>query len=178
MLSNGGLCTVETAVTQPIGLVESGPAGGACFARTLAQQLSLKDLLSFDMGGTTAKLCLLPNGEPSISREFEVARKYRFLKGSGLPLRIPVVDMVEIGAGGGSIAGVDQLGRITVGPQSAGSNPGPVCYQRGGQNPTVSDANAIASRLTSDRFAGGQIELDINAACDAVTDQVPYTLTI
>jgi N-methylhydantoinase A len=178
MLSNGGLCTVETAVTQPIGLVESGPAGGACFARTLADQLGLKDLLSFDMGGTTAKLCLLPNGEPSTSREFEVARRYRFLKGSGLPLRIPVIDMVEIGAGGGSIAGVDQLGRITVGPQSAGSEPGPACYNRGGKKPTVSDANVLAGRLSSDHFAGGQMELDANAACDAVTDHVANPLGI
>jgi N-methylhydantoinase A len=178
MLSNGGLCTVETAMTQPIGLVESGPAGGACFARTLAEQLGCEDLLSFDMGGTTAKLCLLPNGEPSISREFEVARKYRFLKGSGLPLRIPVIDMVEIGAGGGSIAGVDQLGRITVGPQSAGSEPGPACYNRGGMNPTVSDANALAGRLASDHFAGGQMQLDVNAAGDAVTDKIANPLGI
>ncbi len=178
MLSNGGLCTVETATTQPIGLVESGPAGGACFARTLAEQLDGRDLLSFDMGGTTAKLCLLPNGEPSTSREFEVARRYRFLKGSGLPLRIPVIDMVEIGAGGGSIAGIDQLGRISVGPQSAGSEPGPACYNRGGTDPTVSDANALAGRLTSDRFAGGQMQLDVDAACDAVTRRVANPLGI
>ncbi len=178
MLSNGGLCTVETAMTQPIGLVESGPAGGACFARTLAEQVNCKDLLSFDMGGTTAKLCLLPNGEPSTSREFEVARRYRFLKGSGLPLRIPVIDMVEIGAGGGSISGIDQLGRITVGPQSAGSEPGPACYNRGGKNPTVSDANALAGRLISDRFAGGQIQLDIDAARHAVDEQVSNQLGI
>ncbi len=176
MLSNGGLCTVETAMSQPIGLVESGPAGGACFARTLAEQLGSRDLLSFDMGGTTAKLCLLPGGEPSISREFEVARRYRFLKGSGLPLRIPVIDMVEIGAGGGSIAGVDQLGRITVGPQSAGSEPGPACYKRGGTNATVSDANVLAGRLASDHFAGGQMQLDVDAARDAVTNQIAKPL--
>ncbi len=178
MLSNGGLCTVETAMSQPIGLVESGPAGGACFARALAEQLGSQDLLSFDMGGTTAKLCLLPGGEPSVSREFEVARRYRFLKGSGLPLRIPVIDMVEIGAGGGSIAGVDQLGRITVGPQSAGSEPGPACYKRGGTHATVSDANVLAGRLASDHFAGGQMQLDPDAARVAVTDQVAKPLKI
>ncbi len=183
MLSNGGLCTLETAVRAPVGLVESGPAGGALLAARVAAEHGLSDLLSFDMGGTTAKLCLLaPEGSdegagegaatPSTSREFEVARVYRFLKGSGLPLRIPVIDLVEIGAGGGSIAAVDQLGRIAVGPESAGSEPGPACYGRGGVRPTVTDADALAGRLDSEWFAGGRMALDVDAARDAVADHL------
>ncbi|MEL7157096.1 MAG: hydantoinase/oxoprolinase family protein, partial [Actinomycetota bacterium] len=143
MASNGGLWTLDTAVREPVGLVESGPAGGALLAARVAAEQGATDLLSFDMGGTTAKLCLLHEAEPATSREFEVARVYRFLKGSGLPLRIPVIDLVEIGAGGGSIASVDQLGRTSVGPESAGSEPGPACYGRGGTRPTVTDADAL-----------------------------------
>ncbi|MCP3855495.1 MAG: hydantoinase/oxoprolinase family protein [Actinomycetia bacterium] len=172
MLSNGGLCTLDTAVRWPVGLVESGPAGGALLAARIAAEHGADDLLSFDMGGTTAKLCLLAEGEPATSREFEVARVYRFLKGSGLPLRIPVIDLVEIGAGGGSIASVDQLGRIGVGPESAGSEPGPACYGRGGTAPTVTDADVAARRIQAEWFAGGQLDLDEGAAGDAVADGV------
>lgn len=183
MLSNGGLCTLETAVRAPVGLVESGPAGGALLATRVAAEHGLGDLLSFDMGGTTAKLCLLADGGdgaavPATSREFEVARVYRFLKGSGLPLRIPVIDLVEIGAGGGSIAGVDQLGRTTVGPSSAGSEPGPACYGLGGDRPTVTDADALAGRLDSEWFAGGRMALAIDAARDAVADHVASPLGV
>ncbi|MBO0741316.1 MAG: hydantoinase/oxoprolinase family protein, partial [Hyphomicrobiaceae bacterium] len=137
MTSGGGLMTLDTARRLPIRLVESGPAGGAILAAGLALQCGLDKVLSFDMGGTTAKICLIDGGEPQHSRTFEVARQYRFLKGSGLPLRIPVIEMVEIGAGGGSIAYVDELQRINVGPESAGAEPGPVCYGRGGARPTV-----------------------------------------
>ena len=135
MTSGGGLTTLETAVAAPVRLVESGPAGGAILASHLARELELGDVLSFDMGGTTAKLCVIDGGEPLHSRTFEVARSYRFKQGSGLPVRIPVIEMVEIGAGGGSIAGVDDLDRIHVGPESAGSEPGPAAYGRGGTSP-------------------------------------------
>ncbi|MDH3682563.1 MAG: hydantoinase/oxoprolinase family protein, partial [Acidimicrobiia bacterium] len=178
MLSNGGLCTLETAIRSPVGLVESGPAGGALLAARVAAEHGLADLLSFDMGGTTAKLCLLTDGEPATSREFEVARVYRFLKGSGLPLRMPVIDLVEIGAGGGSIATVDRLGRIAVGPESAGSEPGPASYGRGGTEPTVTDADVLAGRIDAGWFAGGDMALDRDAARDAVADGVAGPLSV
>ncbi len=141
MLSGGGLTTIETACRFPIRLVESGPAGGAIFSATIARQCGIANVLSFDMGGTTAKICLIDDGKPQTSRAFEIARVGRFRKGSGLPLRIPVIEMVEIGAGGGSIAHVDTMGRIAVGPESAGADPGPACYGRGGTEPAVTDAN-------------------------------------
>ena len=169
--SAGGLTTLETARMFPIRLVESGPAGGAILASHLATQCGHKAVLSFDMGGTTAKVCLIDDGEPQYSRTFEVARAYRFMKGSGLPLRIPVVEMVEIGAGGGSIATVDAMRRIQVGPDSAGSEPGPACYDRGGKQPTVTDADMVLGAIDPARFAGGSIRLDparSAAAMDAV----------
>ena len=141
MTSGGGITTTETAIRFPVRLVESGPAGGAIFAACIARQHGLDQVVSFDMGGTTAKICFIDKAQPQTARLFEVARIYRFAKGSGLPLRIPVIEMVEIGAGGGSIARVDTLGRIAVGPDSAGSEPGPVCYGRGGSEPTVTDAD-------------------------------------
>jgi N-methylhydantoinase A len=137
MLSGGGLTTLETAARFPIRLVESGPAGGAIFAAHVARQKGWGRVLSFDMGGTTAKVCLVDDYAPQAARSFEVARIGRFKKGSGLPLRIPVIEMVEIGAGGGSIAHLDVLGRIQVGPESAGADPGPACYGRGGTLPAV-----------------------------------------
>ncbi|HTN96266.1 MAG TPA: hydantoinase/oxoprolinase family protein [Nordella sp.] len=160
MMSGGGLTTLETAARFPIRLVESGPAGGAILASTIARQLGLDEVLSFDMGGTTAKICLLSDGEPERARKFEIARAYRDMKGSGLPVRIPVIEMVEIGAGGGSIARVDKLGRITVGPDSAGSTPGPVCYGRGGSEPAVTDANVVLGKIDPAYFAGGKMSLD------------------
>ena len=178
MLSNGGVCTLPTAIERPVGLIESGPAGGALLARQIANQGAVGDLLSFDMGGTTAKLCLLSDGEPATSREFEVARMYRFLKGSGLPLRIGVIDLVEIGAGGGSIATVDHLGRISVGPESAGSRPGPACYGAGGTRATVTDADVVAGRIEPGSFAGGHLALDASAAQAAVADHVARPLDI
>jgi N-methylhydantoinase A len=170
MLSGGGVCGVETAMRFPIRLVESGPAGGAIFAAGIATAQGLDKVLSFDMGGTTAKICLIDNGVPQLGRSFEVARVYRFLKGSGLPLRIPVVEMVEIGAGGGSIAELDALGRIQVGPQSAGSEPGPACYARGGRAPTVTDADLLLGRIDGENFSGGKIRLDGSRGRDAVQD--------
>ena len=132
MQSGGGLGTLHDALKFPVRLVESGPAGGALLAAQIAQSIGIEKALSFDMGGTTAKLCIITEGEPTTSREFEVGREYRFLPGSGLPLRLPVIEMVEIGAGGSSVAQLDTLGRIAVGPRSSGSEPGPACYGRGG----------------------------------------------
>ncbi len=169
MTSNGGLTTLDTAVKFPIRLVESGPAGGAVLAAWKARQLDVAMALSFDMGGTTAKICMIEEGNPLRSRAFEVDRRYRFKKGSGLPVRIPVIEMVEIGAGGGSIAQVDQLKRIRVGPESAGSDPGPACYGLGGELPTVTDADAVMGRLEAVRFAGGQMALDLDSAKTAIT---------
>ena len=159
MMSGGGLTTLNNAVKYPIRIVESGPAGGAILSGHVARECGLDEALSFDMGGTTAKICLIQNGTPERSRSFEVARIYRDLKGSGLPIRIPVIEMIEIGAGGGSIAEVDEMGRITVGPASAGSEPGPACYDQGGDHATVTDANLALGKLDPNKFAGGKITL-------------------
>src|SRR5581483_9025544 len=152
----------------PIRLVESGPAGGAILASRIALECALERVLSFDMGGTTAKICLIDGGRPQTSRAFEVARAYRFLKGSGLPLRIPVIEMVEIGAGGGSIARVDPLKRVAVGPDSAGAEPGPACYGRSGKDATVTDADLALGRIDPLAFAGGRLALDAGAAQTAI----------
>jgi len=168
MLSGGGLTTLATARRFPVRLVESGPAGGAIFAGSIARQLGYGDVLSYDMGGTTAKICLIQNGHPQTSRSFEVARMYRFMRGSGLPLRIPVIEMVEIGAGGGSIAHLDAMGRIAVGPESAGSDPGPVAYGLGGSAPTVTDADVVLGKIDPDNFADGRMPLDASAAAEAL----------
>lgn len=176
MLSSGGLTTTEIAQKYPVRLVESGPAGGAIFACEIARDLGIDQALSFDMGGTTAKICLLDGAQAQTSRKFEVARVYRFRKDSGLPLRIPVIDMVEIGAGGGSIAHIDELGRLTVGPESAGSQPGPACYGHGGAKPTVTDANLLMGRIDPQGFAGGTMLLDCDAAADATTTQIGSAL--
>jgi N-methylhydantoinase A len=176
MTSGGGLTTLETAARFPIRLVESGPAGGAILARSVAERSGFDRVLSFDMGGTTAKLCLIDDFEPLTSRSFEVDRVYRFRKGSGLPVRIPVIEMVEIGAGGGSVAQVDKLGRIQVGPESAGSEPGPAAYGRGGDRPTVTDADVQLGRVCAERFAGGAFELDRAAARAALHETVAEPL--
>lgn len=162
--SNGGLTSLETARRYPVRLVESGPAGGAIFAADVAARADEKRVLSFDMGGTTAKICLIENFSPDSDRVYEVDRAARFLKGSGLPLRIPVIDLVEIGAGGGSIAQVNSLKNVTVGPHSAGSEPGPACYGRGGFMPTVTDADAVLGMIDPAAFAGGTVPLDLDAA--------------
>jgi len=168
MLSSGGTATVETARRFPIRLIESGPAAGALAAAYYGTLTGRADLLSFDMGGTTAKACLIENGEPLIASDFEVARVYRFKKGSGLPVRVPVIEMIEIGAGGGSVARVDTLGLLKVGPDSAGADPGPACYGRGGMEPTVTDADLLLGYLDPDFFLGGKMQLDRDAAARAV----------
>ncbi len=162
--SGGGLISVETATRFPVRLLESGPAGGAIFAADIAARHGLDQILSFDMGGTTAKICLIEDQTPKTARTFEVARTYRFKKGSGMPISVPVIEMVEIGAGGGSVAHVDGMRQIRVGPESAGSEPGPACYQRGGEHPTVTDANLVLGRLDPDNFAGGEIVLSLPKA--------------
>lgn len=168
MHSGGGIVSVESAARFPVRLVESGPAGGAIFAAHIAARYDLDSVISFDMGGTTAKICLIDDKLPKTAHTFEVARTYRFKKGSGMPISIPVVEMVEIGAGGGSIATVDSMRRIRVGPQSAGSEPGPAAYQRGGENPTVTDADLILGRLDPENFAGGAIKLSVDLARGSV----------
>jgi N-methylhydantoinase A len=178
MLSGGGLTAVETAIRFPVRLVESGPAGGAIFAAEIARQCKLDKVLSYDMGGTTAKICLIDELKPQTSRAFEVARIYRFKKGSGLPLRIPVIEMVEIGAGGGSIARVDRLKRITVGPDSSGADPGPACYGRGGTAPTVTDADLLLGRIDPAGFSGGRMALDRSAAETAMWQEVGEPLDL
>ena len=175
MTSGGGLTTLDTATRFPIRLVESGPAGGAILAQRISEHLGLDRMLSFDMGGTTAKLCLIDDGKPLTSRSFEVDRVYRFKKGSGLPVRIPVIEMVEIGAGGGSIARIDKLKRIQVGPESAGSEPGPAAYDRGGTKPTVTDADIALGRVYPEKFA---FPLNIERANQSIQDSVALLLAI
>ncbi len=164
MHSGGGIVSLQSAARFPVRLVESGPAGGAIFAAHIARRHGLDRVLSFDMGGTTAKICLIRDCAPRTSRVFEVARTYRFKKGSGMPISIPVIDMVEIGAGGGSLAQVDTLRQIRVGPESAGSEPGPACFGRGGARPAVTDADLVLGKLDPGAFAGGSIALDASAA--------------
>ncbi|MSP01393.1 MAG: hydantoinase/oxoprolinase family protein [Acetobacteraceae bacterium] len=176
MMSSGGICTIETARRFPVRLVESGPAGGVILARRIAARGGYNRAMSFDMGGTTAKITLIDDYTPQQSRHFEVARAYRFAKGSGIPVRIPVIDMVEIGAGGGSIARVDSLRRIVVGPDSAGSEPGPACYSRGGDQATVTDADVALGRIDPDGFAGGSILLDPAKASAAIAKSITLDL--
>jgi len=168
MLSSGGTATVETAQRYPIRLIESGPAAGALAAAQYGALTDRPNLLSFDMGGTTAKACIIENGEPLVSADFEVARVYRFKRGSGLPVRVPVIEMIEIGAGGGSIARADSLGLLKVGPDSAGAQPGPACYGRGGAAPTVTDADLLLGYLDPSFFLGGKMRLDTDAAERAI----------
>ncbi len=168
MLSSGGIATRDTAARFPVRLLESGPAAGALAAAQAGTLAGHRDLLSFDMGGTTAKLCVIEDGQPAKTHEFEVDRVYRFRKGSGLPVRVPVIDMIEIGAGGGSIARVDSLGLLKVGPESAGADPGPVCYRQGGTEPTVTDADLILGYLDAKYFLGGKMELDLDGARKAL----------
>src|SRR3954469_12208654 len=161
MLSNGGVIGIDVAKRFPVRMVESGPAAGALAAAYYAEVLGLDRMLSFDMGGTTAKACIIEDRTPLVVGNFEVDRIYRFKSGSGLPILIPSVDMIEIGAGGGSIASVSDLGLLKVGPQSAGSMPGPVCYGRGGKQPTVTDADLALGYLSADNFLGGDMKLDL-----------------
>ncbi len=176
MLSNGGICTVGTARHYPVRLIESGPAAGALAASYLGGIAGHPNLLSFDMGGTTAKACIIEDAWPHTSPDFEVAHVYRFKKGSGFPLQIRSIEMIEIGAGGGSIAHVDDLGLLRVGPESAGSVPGPVCYGRGGTHPTVTDADLCLGYLDAKFFLGGKMALDRDGALAAIDREVAQPL--
>lgn len=177
MTSGGGMTTLETAAIHPIRLVESGPAGGALLAAQVAAELGEDAVLSFDMGGTTAKLCLIDDFTPQMSRKFEISRAERFIKGSGMPVRIPVIEMIEIGAGGGSIASVDRLGRIRIGPESAGSEPGPAAFGKGGTKPTVTDADLQLGYIDPTAFAEGQLTIQTSAAAIAL-DQIGGALEL
>ncbi|MGI9310924.1 MAG: hydantoinase/oxoprolinase family protein [bacterium] len=178
MTSAAGMTTLETAMRFPIRLVESGPSGGAVLARNVAMRCGERAALSYDMGGTTAKICLLEEYAARTSRQFEVGRSARFMPGSGLPVRIPVTEMIEIGAGGGSLAGIDALGRLSIGPESAGAEPGPACYGRGGERPTVTDADCVLGRLDAERFAEGRITLRADAAETAIESGVATSLGV
>jgi N-methylhydantoinase A len=164
MLSDGGTVHETTAAAHPIRLVQSGPAGGVQTSSVIGELAGEQNVLCFDMGGTTAKACLIDDGEPLRTTEFEVARVYRFKKGSGLPLRIPVIEMIEIGAGGGSISKVDHLGLVQVGPESSSADPGPACYGRGGTDATVTDADLVLGYLAAENFLGGDMQLNVAAA--------------
>ena len=176
MQSSGGIALPPVARRLPIRLVESGPAAGALAAAQAARERGDLRLLSFDMGGTTAKACVIDGGVPLVAREFEVARADRFKKGSGLPIRVPVIEMIEIGAGGGSLARVDRMGLLKVGPESAGADPGPACYNLGGRQPTVTDADLLLGYLDAEFFLGGRMRLDRAAAERAVTEHVAQPL--
>ncbi len=178
MMSSGGIATVDTAVRYPVRLLESGPAAGALAATAYGKLAGYPDVLSFDMGGTTAKMSVISDGKPLIAHEFEVARVYRFKKGSGLPIKTPVLELIEIGTGGGSIARVDPLGLLKVGPDSAGADPGPVCYGTGGASPTVTDANLILGYLDPSYFLGGRMALDVERARPAIREEIANKLNL
>jgi len=176
MSSSGGTLTADTARRYPVRALESGPAAGALMSAYHGRSLDLPNLLSFDMGGTTAKGAIVRGGTPIKRYSMEVARVHEFRQGSGLPIRIPVIDMIEIGAGGGSIADIDDRGLLRVGPRSAGADPGPVCYGRGGTKPTLTDANLVLGYLDAGFFLGGSMPLDRSAAETAIHDSVAKPL--
>jgi N-methylhydantoinase A len=178
MLSHGGIGpATQVAEEFPVRMIESGPAAGAIAAAYFARQaLARPDAIAFDMGGTTAKMSLIRDGQPSVTHEYEVAHVHRFKHGSGLPLQISAVELLEIGAGGGSIAQVSELGLLTVGPRSAGAAPGPACYGRGGDRPTVTDADLLLGYLDGEHFLGGAMKLDAAAAATAMTTHLGGTL--
>jgi N-methylhydantoinase A len=178
MLSDGGTVHESTAVSYPIRLVQSGPAGGVQATSVIGELAGERDVLCFDMGGTTAKACLIDDGEPLRTTEFELARVSRFKKGSGLPLRIPVIEMIEIGAGGGSIARIDHLGLVQVGPESSGADPGPACYGNGGKDAAVTDADLVLGYLAADNFLGGDMRLDVTAAEEALGRTIAQPLGV
>ena len=175
MVSSGGFTSGEAAAETPILLLESGPAGGVLSALNTARNNGIDQILAFDMGGTTAKACVAVGGEPLIAHSFEAARVHRFKRGSGLPILIPSIDLIEIGAGGGSIAHVNELGLLNVGPESAGADPGPACYAQGGTQPTVTDADLVLGYLNPDNFLGGEMKLD-RAAAEAALVQIAARL--
>lgn len=178
MQSNGGIIDTAEVERVPIKLLESGPAAGAIGAAHIAEKAGYRNIISFDMGGTTAKNCLITDGEPGITFAFDAARADRFKKGSGFPVRLPVVDLIEIGAGGGSIANVGMDGLLKVGPQSSGASPGPACYALGGVEPTVTDADLVLGYLNPHYFVGGRMQLNVELARKAIEDKIALPLRL
>jgi N-methylhydantoinase A len=176
MLSSGGITSVETAREYPVRIIESGPTAAVIASQHYGKMFQIKDMFCFDMGGTTAKSCLIQKGHAGLVSTFEVGRVQRFKKGSGLPIQVPVVDLMEIGAGGGSIARMSKMGLLQVGPESAGADPGPACYKRGGENPTVTDADLVLGYLDPNYFLGGTMPLDKSAAENAIAKKVAEPL--
>lgn len=176
MLSGGGVTTIDDAKEFPVRLIESGPAAGAMAAAFTARQIGEDKMISFDMGGTTAKMCLIENGRPHIKHDFEAGRLRKFKQGSGLPLKVTVIDMIEIGSGGGSIASIDEVGLMKVGPRSASSVPGPICYGRNGKEPTVTDADLFLGYLNPAYFLGGEMALSIATVRDAMQERLAAPL--
>jgi N-methylhydantoinase A len=176
MLSSGGITSVETAREFPVRIIESGPTAAVIASQHYGKMFQIKDIFCFDMGGTTAKSCLIQKGQAGLVSTFEVGRVQRFKKGSGLPIQVPVVDLMEIGAGGGSIARMSKMGLLQVGPESAGADPGPVCYRRGGENPTVTDADLMLGYLDPNYFLGGTMPLDKPASEKAIEEKVAQPL--
>lgn len=172
MHSSGGIISARTAAQLPVKLIESGPAAGALAAVFYGQLTGLENILSFDLGGTSGKACLIDQGQPNLTTEFDVARVERFKKGSGYPIRIPVINLIEIGAGGGSIGHVDPRGLLKIGPESAGASPGPACYGLGGTEPTVTDADLVLGYLNPDYFLGGEMALDVDAAQRSIQEKI------
>jgi len=176
MLSSGGITSVETAREFPVRIIESGPTAAVIASQHYGKMFNIKDMFCFDMGGTTAKSCLIQKGHAGLVSTFEVGRVQRFKKGSGLPIQVPVVDLMEIGAGGGSIAKISKLGLLAVGPESAGADPGPACYKQGGENPTVTDADLVLGYLDPNFFLGGTMALDIELSKKAIEDKIARPL--
>ncbi|MDH4011360.1 MAG: hydantoinase/oxoprolinase family protein, partial [Desulfobacterales bacterium] len=176
MLSSGGITSVETAREYPVRIIESGPTAAVIASQHYGKMFQIKDMFCFDMGGTTAKSCLIQKGHAGLVSTFEVGRVQRFKKGSGLPIQVPVVDLMEIGAGGGSIARMSKMGLLQVGPESAGADPGPACYKRDGKNPTVTDADLVLGYLDPNYFLGGTMTLDKSAAEKAIEEKVAKPL--
>lgn len=178
MLSGGGVTTVDDAKEFPVRLIESGPAAGALAAAHTARRMNESRVISFDMGGTTAKMCLVESGAPRLKHDFEAGRLRRYMQGSGLPLKVTVIDMIEIGSGGGSIAAADGLGLMKVGPRSASSVPGPVCFRRGGTEPTVTDADLLLGCLDADNFLGGEMKLSVGRVREAIHERLSEPMGI
>lgn len=178
MLSSGGVASLDTASRFPVRVIESGPVGGVILGQHLKQLAAINQALAFDMGGTTAKVCLLIGDSPLRASEYEVAREHRFKAGSGIPIKVPCVDLLEIGAGGGSIAKIGPLGLLEIGPESASAMPGPACYGQGGTRPTVTDADLVLGYLNGDFFLGGSMRLDTAAARQALDEHIARKLDI
>lgn len=178
MLSSGGVTSVETAAEFPVRIIESGPTAAVIAGEFYSNLFDLPEMFCFDMGGTTAKSCLIQRGTAGVVPAFEVGRVQRFMKGSGLTIQVPVVDLMEIGAGGGSLAQVSRLGTLQVGPESAGADPGPICYGLGGQQPTVTDADLLLGYLDANYFLGGEMKLDAEAASCGVEEKIAQPLGV